>query len=237
MADKKISQLTTGTPAAGDYIPFVDIAGNETKKATKADLTGAQGVQGFQGPQGPQGSQGFQGNQGIVGPQGTQGYQGLTGPQGSLGGIVIGNYVASNNLHNSNNTERSTDSTSYVKIKETQINVAMTSVRVKYDIKCGTLGFPGIYNLYKNGVAVGTETGDNGEGTATTVTENLSSISANDLIQVYAKNVSGSGKNAIALNLRFYYDGQITQFSTYVLSTALTVTNTDIDAVSMTNNS
>jgi hypothetical protein len=83
MSDKKISQLTTGTPLAGDYIPFVDIAGNETKKATKTDLTGAQGPQGSQGSQGfqgPQGSQGFQGTIGAQGSQGCQGPQGIQGP-------------------------------------------------------------------------------------------------------------------------------------------------------------
>lgn len=79
MADKKISELTTGTPAAGDYIPFVDIAGNETKKATQSSLQGAQGTQGFQGPQGVQGCQG---TQGIIGTQGTQGFQGPQGIQG-----------------------------------------------------------------------------------------------------------------------------------------------------------
>lgn len=87
MANKKISELTTGTPDTGDYIPFVDIAGNETKKATKADLTGAQGSQGFQGPQGFQGIQGYQGPQGTqrTGPQGVQGFQGTQGPQGPQG--------------------------------------------------------------------------------------------------------------------------------------------------------
>lgn len=231
MADKKISQLTTGTPAAGDYIPFVDIAGNETKKATKTDLTGPQGPQGFQGPQGPQG---VQGTQGLQGTQGSQGFQGEIGPQGSLGGITTG-YVVSDNLRNSNDTEASTSSTSFVKIKETQINAAMAAVRVKYDIKCNTSGYPGAYNLYKNGVAVGTESSDNGETTAITITENLADISANDLIQVYAKNVSGAPKTAIALNLRFYYDEQITQFSSYTVSTPLTISNTSV--VSMTNNS
>jgi hypothetical protein len=85
MANKKISEFTTGTPAAGDYIPFVDIAGNETKKATKTDLTGAQGAQGYQGTTGSQGPQGYQGPQGTVGGSGSQGSQGFQGPQGTTG--------------------------------------------------------------------------------------------------------------------------------------------------------
>lgn len=89
MADKKISQLTTGTPAAGDYIPFVDIAGNETKKATQSSLQGAQGTQGFQGPQGVQGCQGTQGIRGTQGTQGFQGPQGIQGPAMSTANETI----------------------------------------------------------------------------------------------------------------------------------------------------
>lgn len=88
MADAKISELTLGTPADTDVIPFVDLATGTTKKATKTDLKGAQGAQGVQGSVGSAGSQGAQGAQGQTGAQGSQGNtgsQGATGVQGATG--------------------------------------------------------------------------------------------------------------------------------------------------------
>lgn len=76
---KKISELTYGAPNEGDYIPFVDVAADETKRASREDL---RGYQGYQGPQGPQGRNGIDGTQG---PQGSQGFQGSKGSQGSQG--------------------------------------------------------------------------------------------------------------------------------------------------------
>ena len=96
MADAKISELATGTPATGDYIPFVDNASGITRKATKADLRGSQGSQGSQGsastvsgPTGATGAQGSQGSQGsastVTGPTGATGATGAQGSQGSAG--------------------------------------------------------------------------------------------------------------------------------------------------------
>src|SRR3990167_8193294 len=89
MADQKISELTTGTPTGSDWVPFVDIAAGETKKATKSNLVGAQGSVGSQGSQGSAGATGAQGTLGSQGSQGSQGsaetVTGPTGPTGATG--------------------------------------------------------------------------------------------------------------------------------------------------------
>jgi hypothetical protein len=38
MADAKITELTLGTPAATDVLPYVDLSGGTTKKATVSSL-------------------------------------------------------------------------------------------------------------------------------------------------------------------------------------------------------
>jgi hypothetical protein len=43
MSDQKISQLTAGTPADTDIVPYVDLATNTTKKALKSELKGEKG--------------------------------------------------------------------------------------------------------------------------------------------------------------------------------------------------
>ena len=91
-ADKKITDLTLGTPAETDVIPFVDLTTGETKKAVRSDLvgpTGDTGAQGDTGPTGPTGDTGAQGDTGPTGPTGAQGeastVTGPTGPTGDTG--------------------------------------------------------------------------------------------------------------------------------------------------------
>lgn len=85
MPDAKISQLTLGTPTASDYIPYVDVAAGETKKAFKSTLIGPTGPTGPMGATGPTGPQGATGNTGATGPTGAMGATGPTGPQGPQG--------------------------------------------------------------------------------------------------------------------------------------------------------
>ena len=85
MADEKISELTLGTPADTDIIPFVDLASGETKKAVKTDLIGPTGPTGPQGPTGPAGAASATGATGPTGPKGATGSRGATGPTGPEG--------------------------------------------------------------------------------------------------------------------------------------------------------
>lgn len=115
MADlKKISALPSGTPASGDYIPFVDIAAGVTKKGLKSDLVGATGATGSTGGAGTSatatagttttgapGTSATVTNVGTVndavfdftiprGDVGIQGIQGIQGDPGSGTGDVVG---------------------------------------------------------------------------------------------------------------------------------------------------
>jgi len=89
----------------------------------------------------------------------------------------------------SNDTERTTTSTGYVKLKETKIAKSGT-YRIKFEIKISGTTSPNAYGqIYRNGVAVGIE-----RNTASTTyipySEDISGWSAGDLIQIYAKNTS-----------------------------------------------
>lgn len=86
MADQTITQLTAGTPAANDVIPFVDLNTNTTKKATKTDLMGASGYSGYSGT----GSSGYSGYSGQSGYSGYSGFSGQSGYSGYSGSGVSG---------------------------------------------------------------------------------------------------------------------------------------------------
>ncbi len=85
MADQKISELTQGSPADTDIIPYVDLVSGETKKALKSDLVGPTGPTGPQGPTGPAGSNGATGSRGATGPTGPQGATGAPGAASATG--------------------------------------------------------------------------------------------------------------------------------------------------------
>lgn len=93
MADQKITELTAGTPASTDVIPFVDLVAGQTKKATKADLMGATGYTGYTGYTGPIGPTGYTGYTGPIGPTG---YTGYTGPGNFTGYTGYTGYTGPN---------------------------------------------------------------------------------------------------------------------------------------------
>jgi hypothetical protein len=59
MADKKISELTLGTPAEDDVIPFTDVSGGVTLKALKSALKGDKGDKGDTGSAGADGDDSY----------------------------------------------------------------------------------------------------------------------------------------------------------------------------------
>ena len=108
-------------------------------------------------------------------------------------------YTAGDYLIQSNDTERSTTSGSYVKLKEIKV-LRAGAYRIKFDIKAD--GASTAYGrIYKNGSAVGTErstmlTGDD------PYSEDISSIVSGDLIQIYCK--QSGGTNAYVNDFRIY---------------------------------
>ena len=146
------------------------------------------------------------------------------------GGAPTTELLASNNLRNSNDGEKSTNSTSYVKIKEVLLNADLGACRLKFDLKSSSAGTLAYAKVYKNAVAIGTEQ-SNSTTSYVTKSEDFSGFLSGDLIQIYAKAISP--KIAYVQNMRFYYDKQITAFPPDTLVTPL-LTTTD-PTISMTN--
>ncbi len=126
--------------------------------------------------------------------------------------------TASDNLKNSNDTERTTTALAYTKIKETVLGEVIPGMRIKFDLKTANILGVAYAKLYKNGVAVGTEQTDVTAGYVTK-SEDLTGFVAGDLLQIYAY-TSNASYAAYVQNLRLYYDFAID-------TTALSATNQD----------
>lgn len=117
----------------------------------------------------------------------------------------------SDTLQQSADTERSTNSSTPVKLKEIRIN-ATGSVRVKYDGKA-TLASQGIGRTYVNGVAVGTS---NTYGNSyATYSDDLTGLKSGDLVQIYVQGNSGTTYGYVK-NFRIYFT--TTQENTSVIT-------------------
>lgn len=128
---------------------------------------------------------------------------------------------ASDDLKNSNDTERTLDNAaSYTKVKEMKFNAAFNGeMRVKFDVKAqqGDDDFYG--KIYKNGSPVGIEHQDTGS-VYSTFSEDLEvTLATDDLLQIYIYN--GDGLDVWCQNMRLYYNGIITEIAGLTLVTEL----------------
>jgi hypothetical protein len=128
--------------------------------------------------------------------------------------------IVSDTLKHSNDTLRIFTSATYIKVKEILLNVNMSPMRLKFNLGAGA-GNIAYGQIYKNGVAIGTERSVN--GTETTFSEDFSGWVAGDLIQIYAKRTSGSGSTYVQL-MKLYYDINLTSLFGNTLSTPLLTT-------------
>lgn len=99
-------------------------------------------------------------------------------------------YTAGDYLIQSNDTERNTSSTSYVKVKEIKI-LRAGGYRIKFDIKNNGGASSAYGRIYKNGVAIGTERTTT-SSTDVNYSEDITGFVSGDLIQIYAKNQIGT---------------------------------------------
>jgi hypothetical protein len=111
---------------------------------------------------------------------------------------------SASNIQASADTERTTTSSSYTKLKEIQISgfggTIYTTFDIHADVSVGSDAYYG--RIYLNGVATGTErTGT--QNTYQTFTETITVVDG-DLIQLYAKNSSGTDQTAVR-NFRIGY--------------------------------
>jgi len=116
----------------------------------------------------------------------------------------------SDNLRNSNDAEKTTDSVPYVKVKEialdTGLNNITGNIRIKFGIANSEDGYNAFGKIYRNGVAIGTEQSTVGQGVVVK-SEDFNGIdwSASDLIQIYAHSYNGSDDAEIT-DFRLYWD-------------------------------
>lgn len=139
----------------------------------------------------------------------------------------------STTARNSNNTERTTQSASYVKLKETKINEITGKMNVRFAIGT-TLGSPKLAygRIYKNGSPIGTK---RSTGAAWEYFEEaINACTVNDLIQIYCKK-TGVGETAHVKDFQLRYDRAVSILAgielaspaVTVLQTVFSVTNQD----------
>jgi len=123
----------------------------------------------------------------------------------------------------SNNTQKSTNSTIYVKLKEIKLNEDLALCRIKFDLAGGeNINLAVWGRIYKNGTAIGTERKQ--YTTPATYSEDFTNFLKDDLIQIYCKSID-QYHNATPSNMRFHFDAEIQTISDRVLITPLPITN------------
>jgi len=133
--------------------------------------------------------------------------------------------VASGNVKNSNDTEKTTTSTTPVKLKEIKINQNYSgSIRVIWLMACeqgrGVWG-----QVYKNGTPVGSEQGTGSQGWQSFTQDISGGLQGGDLIQIYVR--AASGDTGHIKNMKLGFNWYIISFKNWILSTPLSLTNTD----------
>lgn len=108
--------------------------------------------------------------------------------------------IASNDLVFSNDTARSTNSESYVKIKEIAVYRSL-NLRLYWEYYATQDGGTAYTRVYINGVAVGSEK-STGLLTPQSTTEDVE-VNAVDLLQIYAKNVGVGSVTAQNMRIKF----------------------------------
>lgn len=132
---------------------------------------------------------------------------------------------ASGNVKNSNDAEKTTTSTSPVKLKEIRINKAYNgSLRVIWLMNCQNGS--GVWGqVYKNGTPIGSEQGT-GNLSPTAFTQDITGgLQAGDLIQIYLR--AASGDTGHVKNMKLAFDWQLTKIMDWVLTTPLALSNTN----------
>ena len=110
------------------------------------------------------------------------------------------NFTVGDLIFISSNAEKVIDSSTYILAKEIQIGVG-TALRIKFDLKSGTSGYPVWGRIYRNGAAVGTERSWSSLS-YTTFSEDISGWGIGDLVQIYAK--YGTSTDVYIRNFRLY---------------------------------
>ena len=103
--------------------------------------------------------------------------------------VALDSQTAGNYLLVENTPERTSTSTTYIKLKETKVAVSGT-FRIKFSFYFDT-GTTGYARIYRNGVAVGTERTSVGSPYVE-YSEDIGNWNIGDLVQVYVKRTAGT---------------------------------------------
>jgi hypothetical protein len=130
-------------------------------------------------------------------------------PSWATGTSIAFGFVASDTLRWNNDTERSTTSTSYVKLKEIKLNQDLPACRIKFDLKCSSNSSTAYAIIYKNGVAIGTEC-SNATTNYVNFSQDFTGFVSGDLIQIYAKNTQYT---TYVKNFALFFDYSVQTFN------------------------
>lgn len=113
----------------------------------------------------------------------------------------------SDTLRHSNDEQKSTSSTVYVKLKEILVNKPiMGKIRIKFDLKrFGAAEYSVKAQIYKNGSPLGTERSTISTNYVTFSEDLEISLNANDKLQIYGLTLT-SDNSCFVRNFRLYYD-------------------------------
>ncbi len=139
---------------------------------------------------------------------------------------------ASTTTRNSNNAERNTTSSTYVKLKETKLGEPTGVMKIYFELKISTVAAEATARIYKNGVAIGTERSTNST-TYISYTEDLGGFNSQDLIQIYVYRLATGF--ASVRNLRFQYDRTINMLGECTLENPLIIKEASQTPFSMQN--
>jgi hypothetical protein len=112
--------------------------------------------------------------------------------------------TASDVVKNSNDAEKTTTSTDWVKLKEITVLQAINSVRILFDLKTSDAGVNAYGRIYLNTNAIGTIRFTQSV-TYVTFSEDFDGFSVGDNIQLYAK-INTAGYTAYVQHFRLAYD-------------------------------
>jgi len=116
--------------------------------------------------------------------------------------------AVSTTLQHSSDTEKTTNSATYVKLKEILINNDYDAIRIKFDIQSSNNNNNTYGRIYKNGVAIGTEQASGLGGYVTKSEDFNNDFKVGDLLQLYGRRESASDDCDVK-NFRIYYDNDI----------------------------
>lgn len=144
----------------------------------------------------------------------------------SVAGTASIGLKASDNIKNSNDTEKTTAAQTPEKRKEIKINKDYEGgLRVKWQMKVNYPGGTVYGQVYKNGVAQGVEQYTTNTNYVSFSEDLAGGLAVNDLIQIYIR--VNEGYIGYVANMKLCFDWAVLRFDTWNLATPLNCTNTD----------